>query len=277
MIFKCRFINIRFIKFSSFSALSQRLFYYIYIICLKVEHFIATCILCSQLSKLITIKKKFSSENTNSSQTTATSAKSLYSNTNTFYKLGIDDSNHASYMFNFFLHGASRVCTSVDMKLHKPIRVLNQFDLLKLKTNIKRKLRISRSRSNRYKPSTECASSSSSSSSLPFRGLKCILGPYGIAARLLGYLADESTEARLTVSEWQQFYPLKLVPHLPYVFVVGIGEGNHTKLFYPNCFIYIVMDSEWDLSDDELNYDICRDEADTTSDSSINTINTIER
>lgn len=46
--------------------------------------------------------------------------------------------NHVSYSFGFFLHGSSRVCTSVDMKLHRPIRLLNTMDLFKLKTKMSR-------------------------------------------------------------------------------------------------------------------------------------------
>jgi hypothetical protein len=200
--------------------------------------------------------------------------KSLYSNTNNFYKLGIDDSNHVSYMFNFFLHGASRVCTSVDMKMHKPIRVLSQFDLLKLKNEMKLKLRISRHQSSN--------SESKPNNEVPFKGLKCILAPYGISARLLGYVADDSVEAKVTVREWEQFYPSKLVPHVPHVFVVGVGDANKVKLFYPNCFIYVIMDGADDLSDDELNYDhLDVDNYDLydaalLSDSSLNSLNSRE-
>lgn len=47
-----------------------------------------------------------------------------------------DQYNHVSYSFSFFLHGSSRVCTSVDMKLHRPIRLLNTSDLFRLKTKM---------------------------------------------------------------------------------------------------------------------------------------------
>jgi hypothetical protein len=109
------------------------------------------------------------SSNTHASSSTgganSNASKSLYSGTNKFYKLGIDDSNHVSYLFNFFLHGASRVCTSVDMKMHKPIRVLNQFDLLKLKNEMKRKLRISR-----HRQSSKSDQTTKSTSEVPFKG-----------------------------------------------------------------------------------------------------------
>jgi hypothetical protein len=115
------------------------------------------------------------------------------------------------------------------------------------------------------------------------KGLKCILAPYGLSARLLGYIADDSVEAKLTVREWEQFYPTKLVPHVPHVFVVGVGEANKVKLFYPNSFIYVIMDGVDDLSDDELNYDdIDVDNYDLydaalVSDSSLNTLNSRDR
>ncbi len=49
-----------------------------------------------------------------------------------------DQHNHVSYSFSFFLHGSSRVCTSVDMKLHRPIRLLNTSDLFRLKQKMKK-------------------------------------------------------------------------------------------------------------------------------------------
>lgn len=168
-------------------------------------------------------------------------------------QIQVDESNHVSYSFSFFLHGASRVCTSVDIKLHKPIRLVNNIDLIYLKENLKSYLLFSSS------------SSSSRSSCLPachftnnrgkkrrkkFLGQKVILAPYAISARLLGYLSNDSVESKMTCEEWKQFYPLKLIQSLPNVFVVGIDK-NKIKLFYPNCFIYIVMDSDSDKSDDD--------------------------
>lgn len=50
----------------------------------------------------------------------------------------MDESNHVSYSFEFFLHGASRVCTSVDIGMHKPIRVINQLDLIKMRACLKK-------------------------------------------------------------------------------------------------------------------------------------------
>lgn len=105
-----------------------------------------------------------------------------------------------------------------------------------------------------------------------FKGLKCILAPYGLAARIIGYISNEAKESKQTLSEWSHFYPVKLVPQLPNVFVVTLeakieeqeeeeegeerkeerGERkavNKVKLFYPNSFIYIIMENESELSD----------------------------
>ena len=121
-------------------------------------------------------------------------------------KVAPDHFNHVSYSFSFFLHGASRVCTSVDMKLHKPIRVVNTDDLFTLKSRMKK-------------------SFSTKPSRLAFAGLDVILAPNGVSARLLGYLPNVSIESKLTCVEWQQFYSLKLHPNLPKVLVVDI-ENN---------------------------------------------------
>jgi len=60
------------------------------------------------------------------------------SNKNALQNFAFDESNHVSYSFSFFLHGASRVCTSVDIKIHKPIRLINKFDLIQLRNNMKK-------------------------------------------------------------------------------------------------------------------------------------------
>lgn len=111
---------------------------------------------------------------------------------------------------------------------------MNTHDLISLRENLKTYLLHSSTKSKRKR----------------YLGQNVILGPYGISARLIGYLSNESTESKLTCEEWKQFYPLKLVSNLPNVFVVGLNK-NKLKLFYPNCFIYIVIDSESDKSDDD--------------------------
>jgi hypothetical protein len=163
----------------------------------------------------------------------------------------IDESNHVSYSFSFFLHGASRVCTSVDIKLHRPIRLLNNADLIKLKYKMRQYLE--------YRATTTAKNAKNNSSSKNskntkaakkarihrFKGISVILGPYGVAAQLIGYLANDCVESRLTCNEWSEFYPLKLNPALPNTLVVGLDK-NRIKLFYPNSFVFVVMDSDND-------------------------------
>ncbi|CAF1015787.1 unnamed protein product, partial [Brachionus calyciflorus] len=148
----------------------------------------------------------------------------------------IDDTNHVSYSFGFFLHGTSRVCTSVDLKLHKPLRFMTPHDLTFLKENLKNYFQSKKIGKKILKKN--------------FFKQNVILGPYGIAARLIGYLSNETLESKLTCTEWKQFYPLNLIQDLPNVFVIGL-DSNRVKLFYPNCFIYFVMDSDSDKSDDD--------------------------
>jgi hypothetical protein len=144
----------------------------------------------------------------------------------------IDQFNHVSYSFSFFLHGSSRVCTSVEMKLHKPLRILNTNDLHQLK------FRMSQSFS-----SLSCKQQQQQNNkkkTTKFKGLNVILAPYGISARLIGYLSNDSEESKLTCLEWQQFYSLKLYSHLPRILVVGL-ENNKIKLFYPNSFVFMIV------------------------------------
>lgn len=155
----------------------------------------------------------------------------------------IDESNHVSYAFNFFLHGASRVCTSVDVKMHKPIRLVNQLDLVRMRTSLRKYFFHSAARK-------KSSWRKKAHKRRRFMGLSVILAPYGIAARLLGYLSNDSNESKLTCDEWRQFYPVKLLPNMPNVLVVGIDK-NRVKLFYPNCFVYVVMDSPLDQGDDD--------------------------
>jgi hypothetical protein len=73
-----------------------------------------------------------------------------------------------------------------------------------------------------------------------------------MSARLIGYLANESVESKVTCLEWKQFYPLKLNPTIPNVLVIaGFDPENKLKFFYPNSFVYIVMDSDNDDDDED--------------------------
>ena len=152
-----------------------------------------------------------------------------------------DQFNHVSYSFSFFLHGSSRVCTSVDMKLHRPIRLLNTNDLFRLKAKMGKLFAAGTSDTNNLPASLY--SETAYSNRRMFRGIEVILAPHGICANLIGYLSNDSAEAKLTCSEWQQFYALRLNANLPRVFVVGL-ENNVVKLFYPNSFVYVVINDD---------------------------------
>ncbi|XP_076344543.1 mediator of RNA polymerase II transcription subunit 13-like isoform X2 [Tachypleus tridentatus] len=82
-----------------------------------------------------------------------------------------------SFSFNFFIHGESTVCTTVDVRQHSAIHRLTKQYLLH-------------------------AQSSHS-------GLPVILSPYGMAGTLTGqsYKETDSGSQRL-LGEWRQFYPL---------------------------------------------------------------------
>ena len=161
-----------------------------------------------------------------------------------------DESNHVSYSFSFFLHGASRVCTSVDIKMHRPIRLINKFDLIKLRNNMKNFFQY-KSASNRLAKQHGKHRARRKQLKQRFRGTSVILGPYGVSARLVGYLSNECVESKMTCVEWQQFYPLKLNQTIPNVLVIaGLDKANKLKFFYPNSFVYIVMDSDNEDEDD---------------------------
>jgi hypothetical protein len=157
----------------------------------------------------------------------------------------IDQFNHVSYSFSFFLHGSSRVCTSVEMKLHKPLRILNTNDLHQLKFRMSQSfssLSCKQQQQNNKKKTTK------------FKGLNVILAPYGISARLIGYLSNDSEESKLTCLEWQQFYSLKLYSHLPRILVVGL-ENNKIKLFYPNSFVFMIVNQKQNQEQKNNNLD----------------------
>ena len=81
-----------------------------------------------------------------------------------------DPYNHVSYSFSFFLHGNSRVCTSVDMKLHRPIRLLNTNDLFKLKTRMSRQFSTPANSTSNLPSSLLFNSNQNSNSRMKFKG-----------------------------------------------------------------------------------------------------------
>lgn len=169
-----------------------------------------------------------------------------------------DPYNHVSYSFSFFLHGSSRVCTSVDMKMHRPIRTLNTNDLFKLRNRMTKFFSTPSGSSNILPSSMMFNQGQSSSRRHPkFKGIEVILAPYGISANLLGYISNDSSESQLTCSEWSQFYTLRLSDNLPNVFVVGL-ENNVIKLFYPNSFVFVVIEDD-EAADENNSAESCEE------------------
>ncbi len=106
--------------------------------------------------------------------------------------------NHVSYAFNFFLHGTSKICTSVDVKVHKPIRSINKYDLIDLNAN--------------------CGSSYGPK-------LNVILSPFGLNGLLVGYLNNDNETSKRNYDEWKRFYSIKSTDdvHLPRMLIIVVG------------------------------------------------------
>jgi mediator of RNA polymerase II transcription subunit 13 len=106
--------------------------------------------------------------------------------------------NHVSYSFNFFLHGASKICTSVDVKIHKPIRCISKYDLLDLNG-----------------PSSSTATK-----------LGVILSPFGLNGTLIGFLNNDSETGKKSYDEWKRFYSIRSSDDatLPRMLVILIGR-----------------------------------------------------
>ncbi|KAG1662731.1 Mediator of RNA polymerase II transcription subunit 13 [Nymphon striatum] len=86
-------------------------------------------------------------------------------------------SPHLSFKFNFFVHGESTVCASVDVREHPAICKLNASHILQAHSNQ--------------------------------NGIPVILSPFGLQAVLTGQTCKESQQANMKLlEEWRQFYPL---------------------------------------------------------------------
>lgn len=93
----------------------------------------------------------------------------------------INKSEHLSCAFNFFVHGDSNVCTSVEIAQHQPLQRLSEEHL-----------------------------SLAQQSSSP---LQVILSPYGLNGTLTGQafkMSDHPTQK--LIEEWRQFYPISPNP-----------------------------------------------------------------
>lgn len=132
-----------------------------------------------------------------------------------------------TFAFNFFVHGESTVCASVDVRQHPAVYCLTKHHLL--------------------------AAQSSHS------GIKVILCPFGMAGTLTGqsYKDTDMTTRRL-LSEWHQFYPLPSRDHnnrelgsedddMPCAVEVIVGG---VKMRYPSCYVFFIESD--DLSQDRI-------------------------
>ena len=146
--------------------------------------------------------------------------------------------NHVSYSFSFFLHGLSRICTSVDVKLHKPIRYINKNDLIYLNKTIKYdKL------------------SSSASHIISKLYLNVILSPYSLNGYLIGYLPNDSEQSKKVIDDWKKYYPVRSIyddngVELPRVLVVLIVTNKNYRLFYPISYVYTLINEPDDENED---------------------------
>ena len=129
---------------------------------------------------------------------------------------GLNKSSHLSFAFDYFIHGESSVCASVDVRQHPPLRRLSLHHL-----------------------------STARGQAAP---VSVILAPYGIAGILTG-TSFKPTDANVgkLLKDWTRFYPLDrnryfcqdhhgdLVSMPPAVEVTVAG----VKLVYPTCYVLV--------------------------------------
>ncbi|RWS17807.1 Mediator of RNA polymerase II transcription subunit 13-like protein [Dinothrombium tinctorium] len=187
----------------------------------------------------------------NESETNGESA-SCNSSTN---KSAYNSTTQLSFAFNFFVHGESTVCATVDVRQHQPIYQLTKNYL------------------------TAAQGSQN--------GLKVILSPYGIAGYVTGQTYKESDPlVQRLLNEWKKFYPVNQSAkdvqqlnkrqqqmHLTSPFHVDclddvslsnsasngafppvvevVVAGN--KMKYPACYTYLTSDSKRILSSETKN------------------------
>ncbi len=128
----------------------------------------------------------------------------------------LQKASHLSFSFQYFVHGESHVCASVDVRQHPAIRRLAPHHL-----------------------------SSSRGEANP---VHVILAPYGLAATLTGvtYKTSDANVGKL-LQDWDRFYPLDrnryfcqdsygdIVTMAPAVEVIVAG----VKLIYPTCYVLV--------------------------------------
>ena len=128
----------------------------------------------------------------------------------------LQKASHLSFSFQYFVHGESFICASVDVRQHPAVRKLGPQHL---------------------------ASARGQANPLPV-----ILAPFGLAATLTGvtYKSSDAHVAKL-LQDWNRFYPLDrsrytcqdsfgdIVTLAPAVEVIVAG----VKMVYPTCYVFV--------------------------------------
>ncbi|KAL4223449.1 Mediator of RNA polymerase II transcription subunit 13-like [Mactra antiquata] len=128
--------------------------------------------------------------------------------------IGAEQSGNLSFCFNFFLHGESTVCASIEVKQHPPVTCLNIHHINHTQEN--------------------------------GTHLNVILAPYGLNGTLTGVTyRDCDVHTDRYHEEWQKFYPIKFddakddpnkLPNFVEVIVAGV------RMKYPSCYVLLVDD-----------------------------------
>lgn len=122
-------------------------------------------------------------------------------------------SSHLSFCFNFFLHGESTVCASIEVKQHPAVTLLSAQHITHAQENQTH--------------------------------LQVILAPYGLNGTLTGQTYRDCDHiTRKHLEEWKHFYPVKTeegrendinhLPNLVEVIVAGV------RMKYPSCYVLLV-------------------------------------
>ncbi|XP_059483783.1 mediator of RNA polymerase II transcription subunit 13-like isoform X2 [Neocloeon triangulifer] len=134
-----------------------------------------------------------------------------------------DKSDHLSISFQFFVHGESTVCVSVDVRQHPPVRSLTRQHILAAQASA--------------------------------TGSQVILAPFGMSGILTGQTFKTSDSyTRKLIEEWRQFYPINSKylnrepgDNLPLPLAVEVIVSG-AKMRYPTCFVLAT-----DMDDPNLN------------------------
>ncbi|XP_053203411.1 mediator of RNA polymerase II transcription subunit 13-like isoform X2 [Panonychus citri] len=132
------------------------------------------------------------------SSSASTSSSSSSSSSSSLPSPDKSSSSQLSFAFNFFVHGESTVCASVDVRVLPPVYRLTRRNLLAAQ-------------------GTSC-------------GLNVVLSPYGVAGVLTGQTfkdSDQTTQRLL--QEWEKFYPLNLQSSKSGQSISGNASGSSSN------------------------------------------------